>query len=111
MYIGIDWGGTKMEVIGLDAGGVELIRHRIPTPREDYDASIRAVVDLVALGERQITLDCDVLQADGGTRCASITGAWIALHDACAKLVADGKLPATVSPTSACTRPPPPPET
>ena len=48
MYIGIDWGGTKMEVIGLDAGGVELIRHRIPTPREDYDASIRAVVDLVA---------------------------------------------------------------
>ena len=43
--------------------------------------SIRAVVDLVALGERQITLDCDVLQADGGTRTASITGAWIALHD------------------------------
>ncbi len=43
--------------------------------------SMRAVVDLVALGERQITLDCDVLQADGGTRTASITGAWIALHD------------------------------
>ena len=46
--------------------------------------SLRAVTDLVALGERQITLDCDVLQADGGTRCAAITGAWIALHDACA---------------------------
>ena len=57
--------------------------------------SLRAVTDLAALGERQITLDCDVLQADGGTRCASITGAWLALHDACAKLVADGKLAAS----------------
>ena len=57
--------------------------------------SLRAVTDLKALGERQITLDCDVLQADGGTRCASITGAWLALHDACAKLVAAGKLPAS----------------
>ena len=56
--------------------------------------SLRAVTDLVALGERQITLDCDVLQADGGTRCAAITGAWVALHDACAKLVAEGTLPA-----------------
>ena len=55
--------------------------------------SLRAVTDLVALGERQITLDCDVLQADGGTRCASITGAWLALHDACETLVAEGKLP------------------
>lgn len=54
--------------------------------------SLRAVVDLKALGERQVTLDCDVLQADGGTRCASITGAWIALYDACDKLVAAGKL-------------------
>ena len=53
--------------------------------------SLRAVTDLKALGERQITLDCDVLQADGGTRCASITGAWIALHDACAGLVARGE--------------------
>ena len=43
--------------------------------------SLRAVTNLPALGERQITLDCDVLQADGGTRTASITGAWIALHD------------------------------
>ena len=54
--------------------------------------SLRAVTDLKALGERQITLDCDVLQADGGTRCASITGAWLALHEACATLVAQGKL-------------------
>ena len=44
--------------------------------------SLRAVIDLQALGERQITIDCDVLQADGGTRTASITGAWVALHDA-----------------------------
>ena len=43
--------------------------------------SLRAVVDLIALGERQIVIDCDVIQADGGTRTASITGAWIALHD------------------------------
>ncbi len=43
--------------------------------------SLRAVVDLSMLGERQITLDCDVIQADGGTRTASITGAWVALHD------------------------------
>ena len=44
------------------------------------------------LGERQITIDCDVLQADGGTRCASITGGMVALQDAVAKLVADGTL-------------------
>lgn len=56
--------------------------------------SLRAVTDLKALGERQITLDCDVLQADGGTRCASITGAWIALYEACEKLVQAGKLAA-----------------
>jgi ribonuclease PH len=43
--------------------------------------SLRAVVDLTALGERQIIVDCDVLQADGGTRTASITGGWVALHD------------------------------
>ncbi|WP_034993507.1 ribonuclease PH [Beijerinckia mobilis] len=45
--------------------------------------SLRAVTNLQALGERQITLDCDVLQADGGTRTAAITGAWVALHDCC----------------------------
>jgi ribonuclease PH len=54
--------------------------------------SLRAVVDLKKLGERQITLDCDVLQADGGTRCASITGAYVALAMACNKLVAAGVL-------------------
>ena len=54
--------------------------------------SLRAVIDLTALGERQITLDCDVLQADGGTRTASITGAWIALHDAVAWMKARNML-------------------
>jgi ribonuclease PH len=49
--------------------------------------SLRAVVDLKALGERQITLDCDVIQADGGTRTAAITGAWVAMAQACRYLV------------------------
>jgi ribonuclease PH len=50
--------------------------------------SLRAALNLSALGERTVTLDCDVLQADGGTRTASVTGAYVALADACAKLVA-----------------------
>ena len=49
--------------------------------------SLRSVVDRVVLGERQITIDCDVIQADGGTRCASITGGWIALRLAVNKLI------------------------
>ncbi|MDT3672416.1 MAG: ribonuclease PH [Aromatoleum sp.] len=57
--------------------------------------SLRAVVDLAALGERQIIIDCDVLQADGGTRTAAITGACVAVHDALDKLVAQGKLTAS----------------
>ena len=56
--------------------------------------AIRSCVDLSALGERQITLDCDVLQADGGTRTASITGACVALGIAIQKLVKEGKVPA-----------------
>ena len=54
--------------------------------------SLRAITDLKVLGERQITLDCDVLQADGGTRTAAITGACVALHDAIQGLIASGKL-------------------
>ncbi|MGX3022293.1 ribonuclease PH [Ursidibacter sp. B-7004-1] len=54
--------------------------------------SLRAIVDLKALGERTITVDCDVIQADGGTRTASITGACVALHDAINKLIAEGTL-------------------
>jgi ribonuclease PH len=49
--------------------------------------SLRAVIDLTALGERTVTLDCDVLQADGGTRTAAITGSYVALADACERLV------------------------
>ena len=56
--------------------------------------SLRGVVDFAALGERTIYLDCDVLEADGGTRCASITGSYVALHLALQKLVAEGALPA-----------------
>ncbi|MFT7475061.1 MAG: ribonuclease PH [Verrucomicrobiales bacterium] len=54
--------------------------------------SLRAVVDMKALGEREITIDCDVLQADGGTRTASITGGYVALHDAITRLMQDGQL-------------------
>nr|WP_295372882.1 ribonuclease PH [uncultured Sphingosinicella sp.] len=54
--------------------------------------SLRAVVDLEKLGERQITLDCDVIQADGGTRTASISGAWVALRIAVDKILAAGQL-------------------
>ena len=54
--------------------------------------SLRAGVDRLLLGERQITVDCDVIQADGGTRCASITGGWVALRLAVNKLLADGDL-------------------
>ncbi len=54
--------------------------------------SLRAVVDLEALGERTITLDCDVLQADGGTRTAAITGAYVALTDACRWLMEKGEI-------------------
>lgn len=54
--------------------------------------SLRAVIDLEALGERTITIDCDVIQADGGTRTASITGAYVALVDACQKLMSRRRL-------------------
>jgi ribonuclease PH len=57
--------------------------------------SLRAVFDLRALGERTLTLDCDVLQADGGTRTAAITGAWVAAHDAVGSLMAAGLLAAS----------------
>ena len=55
--------------------------------------SLRAICDLSALGERQITIDCDVLQADGGTRTASITGAWVALHDCIAWMKTRSMIP------------------
>jgi ribonuclease PH len=54
--------------------------------------SLRSVVDMKKLGERQIILDCDALQADGGTRTTAISGAFVALHDACTRLVQAGEL-------------------
>ena len=54
--------------------------------------SLRSVCDMALLGERQVIVDCDVLQADGGTRTASITGGYLALHDAFSRLVAAGEL-------------------
>ena len=56
--------------------------------------SLRAVCDMAVLGERQVVLDCDVLQADGGTRTAAICGAYVALHDACSRLMQTGSLSA-----------------
>jgi ribonuclease PH len=63
--------------------------------------ALRSVCDMKLMGERQILVDCDVLQADGGTRTASISGAYVALHDACSLLVAAGRLPANPL-TTAC---------
>ncbi len=54
--------------------------------------SLRAIIDLEKLGERSIQIDCDVIQADGGTRTASITGAYVALHDAISTLIKNGKI-------------------
>ncbi len=56
--------------------------------------SLRGICDMTALGERQIVVDCDVLQADGGTRTASITGGYLALHDACSRVVQAGLIDA-----------------
>ena len=63
--------------------------------------SLRSVCDMAKLGERQVIVDCDVLQADGGTRTASICGGYVALHDALTRLVQDGKL-ATHPLTDSC---------
>ena len=83
-------GGRKdrdIKKLKLDARSTEIQRL--------IGRSLRAAVDMEKLGERQITIDCDVLQADGGTRCASITGGMVALQDAVAKLLADGTLAET----------------
>ena len=77
--------GSREAAKGKQSGRTQEIQRLI-------GRSLRAVTDLSALGERQITLDCDVIQADGGTRCASITGAFVAAHDAVSKLIAEGKL-------------------
>ena len=77
--------GSREAAKGKQSGRTQEIQRLI-------GRSLRAVVDLTALGERQITLDCDVIQADGGTRTAAISGAWVALRLAVDKLIADGAL-------------------
>jgi len=71
--------GSREAASGKQSGRTQEIQRLI-------GRSLRAVTDMAKLGERQVTLDCDVLQADGGTRCASITGAMVALADAVATL-------------------------
>lgn len=79
--------GSREAAKGKQSGRTQEIQRLI-------GRSLRAVTDLKALGERQIVLDCDVIQADGGTRTAAISGAWVALRIAVDKLLADGKLTA-----------------
>ncbi|WP_040464263.1 ribonuclease PH [Erythrobacter sp. NAP1] len=77
--------GSREAARGKQSGRTQEIQRLI-------GRSLRAVVDLQKLGERQITLDCDVIQADGGTRTASISGAWVALRLAVSKLMAEGAI-------------------
>jgi ribonuclease PH len=77
--------GRREAAIGKQSGRTQEIQRLI-------GRSLRAVVDLKALGERQISLDCDVIQADGGTRTAAITGAWVALRLAVNYLIEEGVL-------------------
>jgi ribonuclease PH len=84
--------GSREAAKGKQSGRTQEIQRLI-------GRSLRAVTDLKLLGERQITIDCDVIQADGGTRTASISGAWVALRLAVDRLMAEGKL--TVDPITA----------
>lgn len=77
--------GSREAAKGKQSGRTQEIQRLI-------GRSLRAITDLKALGERQITLDCDVIQADGGTRTAAISGAWVALRLAVDRLIAEGKL-------------------
>jgi ribonuclease PH len=75
--------GRREAALGKQSGRTQEIQRLI-------GRGLRSVVDLVALGERQITIDCDVIQADGGTRTAALTGAWVALKQACLYLKTEG---------------------
>ncbi|MGE4432091.1 MAG: ribonuclease PH [Sphingobium sp.] len=77
--------GSREAAKGKQSGRTQEIQRLI-------GRSLRSIMDLKALGERQITIDCDVIQADGGTRTASISGAWVALRIAVDKLMANGIL-------------------
>ena len=89
-------GWVTAEYSMLPGSSPERIRRRTSGRTQEIQRligrSLRAVVDMEALGEREIVIDCDVLQADGGTRTASITGGYIALHDAITRLIAAGEL-------------------
>jgi ribonuclease PH len=89
-------GWVTAEYSMLPGSSPERIRRRVSGRTQEIQRligrSLRAVVDMKALGEREITIDCDVLQADGGTRTASITGGYVALHDALTRLVQAGEL-------------------
>ena len=91
-------GWVTAEYSMLPGSSPERIRRRVSGRSQEIQRligrSLRAVVDLEALGEREVIIDCDVLQADGGTRTASITGGYIALHDALTRLVQAGELDA-----------------
>ena len=89
-------GWVTAEYSMLPGSSPERIRRRVSGRTQEIQRligrSLRAVVDMKALGEREITIDCDVLQADGGTRTAAITGGYVALHDALTRLVQAGEL-------------------
>ena len=89
-------GWVTAEYSMLPGSSPERIRRRVSGRDQEIQRligrSLRAVTDLKALGERSIIIDCDVLQADGGTRTASICGGYLALHDACTRLVQAGDL-------------------
>lgn len=84
--------GASPERIGRERRGPKGRTHEI---ERLIGRSLRSVVDMAVLGERQVLVDCDVLQADGGTRTASICGAWVALHDALTRHVQDGQISAS----------------
>lgn len=90
-------GWVTAEYSMLPGSSPERIRRRVSGRDQEIQRligrSLRAVCDLTLLGERSITVDCDVLQADGGTRTASICGGFVALHDALTRLVVAGQLP------------------
>jgi ribonuclease PH len=89
-------GWVTAEYSMLPGSSPERIRRRVSGRDQEIQRligrSLRAVCDMELLGERSITVDCDVLSADGGTRTASICGGWVALHDALSRLVSAGEL-------------------
>ena len=91
-------GWVTAEYSMLPGSSPDRIRRRVSGRTQEIQRligrSLRAVVDMGVLGEREITIDCDVLQADGGTRTASITGGYVALHDAITRLMDSGELDA-----------------